>query len=80
MVIEKILKKQKTKIENDQEIETLEDDLIEINKTIESKQAYNDELGVRIAIRKRELQAQKEQSQGLKKVKSSPGLLQILFG
>lgn len=79
-MIEKILKKQKTKIENDQEIETLEDDLIEINKTIESKQAYNDELGVRIAIRKRELQAQKEQSQGLKKVKSSPGLLQILFG
>lgn len=79
-MIENILKKQKSKIENDQEIETLEDDLIEINKTIESKQAYNDELGVRIAIRKRELQAQKEQSQGLKKVKSSPGLLQILFG
>jgi len=36
-----ILKKQKVKFELDQEIEICEDDLNEISKTVETKQAYN---------------------------------------
>ena len=50
-LISKILKKQRVKYEIDQEIETCEDDLNEISKTVETKQAYNESLGVKIAMK-----------------------------
>lgn len=53
VLIFNILKKQKERFELEQEIEICEDDLNEISKTVETKQAYNDELGVQIVMKNR---------------------------
>ena len=52
--IEKILEKQKFKVFLDEEIETWEDDLNEIQKVVETKQLYSEELTAKIKKKQKE--------------------------
>jgi ribosomal protein S3AE len=55
-LIGRILERQRAKIEMDEEIETCDDDLNEITKVVVTKQAYNEELGIAIAVKKKQIE------------------------
>ena len=67
----------------DQEIDTSEDDLLQMEKIVETKQLYTEEITAKIAKKLKEMQYEVEKTKDsamLKKVKSSPSLIQKLFG
>lgn len=67
----------------DQEIETCEDDLSEITKIVDTKIAYCEELGTRIANKSKQVEEEigrKEKAAKLQKVKSTPSLFKKIFG
>ena len=82
-MIEKILGKQKVRVFLDEEIETWEDDLNEIEKVVETKQLYSEELTARIGKKQKEYEQEskiKDLQNKLNRSKSSPSILRIIFG
>ena len=64
----------------DNEIETCEDDLLQIEKVVDTKQLYSEELTARIARKNREVESKANKENKLQKVKSTPSFLKIIFG